>query len=38
MVRLKRVFGIDISRCPRCGGKLRVIGVVTEPPVIARIL
>ena len=23
--RLKRVFKIDITQCPRCGGKLRVI-------------
>mgnify|MGYP005865934077 CR=1 FL=1 len=23
--RLKRVFGIDISQCPHCGGRLRVI-------------
>jgi Putative transposase len=38
MARLKRVFGIDISICPRCGGQLRVIGDVTDPNVIARIL
>ena len=38
MARLKRVFDIDISLCPRCGGKLRVIGEVTEPAVVARLL
>ncbi len=38
MARLKRVFDIDISVCPKCGGKLRVIGEVTEPKAIARIL
>ena len=38
MARLKRVFGIDLSLCPRCGGTLRVIGAVTEPKIIARIL
>ena len=38
MQRLRRTFGIDLSRCPRCGGPLRVIGQVTEPKVIARIL
>ena len=32
MARLKRVFDIDITHCPRCGGKLQLIGVVTEPP------
>ena len=38
MARLKRVFAIDLSRCPRCGGELRVIGAITDPGVIARIL
>ena len=38
MARLKRVFDIDISRCPKCGGQLRVIGEVTDPNVIVRIL
>ena len=38
LARLKRVFNIDISVCPNCGGRLRVIGEVTEPKTIARIL
>ena len=38
MARLQRVWGIDISRCPQCGGEVRVIATVTEPAVIARIL
>ena len=38
MARLNRVFGIDLSVCPKFGGKLRVIGEVTEPKAIARIL
>ena len=38
MARLIRVFGIDLSVCPKCGGKLRVIGEVTDPHAIARIL
>ena len=38
MARLNRVFGIDLSVCPKCGGQLRVIGEVTEPKTIARIL
>ena len=38
MARLNRVFGIDLSMCPKCGGKLRVIGEVTDPKTIARIL
>lgn len=36
--RLKRVFGIDIEACARCGGKLRVIASIEEPQVIAKIL
>jgi hypothetical protein len=36
--RLKRVFGIDITVYPLCGGRLRVIGDVTEPEAIERIL
>jgi hypothetical protein len=36
--RLKRVFGIDIQACTRCGGKLKVIASIEEPAVIAKIL
>ena len=36
--RLKRVFDIDISVCPLCGGTLRVIADVTEPDAIQTIL
>ena len=38
MARLKRVFAVDLSRCPHCGGELQVIAVITEPGVISRIL
>jgi hypothetical protein len=36
--RLKRVFEIDITLCPLCGGQLRVIADVTDPELIRRIL
>jgi hypothetical protein len=36
--RLKRVFGVEIEDCARCGGKLRLIASIEEPAVIARIL
>ena len=36
MARLKRVFTLDLSRCPDCGGELQVIAVITAPGVIAR--
>jgi hypothetical protein len=35
---LKRVFDIDISVCPLCGGTLRVIADVTDPDAIQTIL
>ena len=34
---LKRVFDIDIERCA-CGGKLKIITVIEQPDVIARML
>ena len=36
--RLKRVFGIDIQTCSKCGGKVRVISAIEEAHVIQRIL
>jgi hypothetical protein len=36
--RLKRVFGIEIERCARCGGRWQVIASIEEPEVIERIL
>jgi uncharacterized protein with PIN domain len=38
MQRLKQVFAIDLSICPDCGGRLRVIADVTRPDVIQKIL
>ena len=35
---LKRVFAIDVSRCPRCGGELEIIAAVLDPKQIARYL
>ena len=37
--RLKRVFDIDMQRCPNCGaGELKIIAAIQERPVIERIL
>lgn len=36
--RLKRVFGIDIEQCRRCGGRLRVLASIEDPEQIERIL
>jgi hypothetical protein len=38
MQRLKRVFSIDIEKCPDCGGKLRVIACIEGPQLIRKIL
>jgi len=35
---LKRVFDIDLERCPRCGAEFRIIAAIEEPAVIVRIL
>jgi hypothetical protein len=36
--RLKRVFGIEIEQCARCGGGLRVIASIEEPELTECIL
>jgi hypothetical protein len=38
MQRLRRVFAIDIETCPECGGKLRVIAAIEDPPLITKII
>ena len=38
MQRVKRVFAIDIETCLDCGGKLRVIACIEDPPLIRMIL
>ena len=35
---LKRVFDIDIEHCPNCGGAVKIIAAIEEPPVMVRIL
>jgi hypothetical protein len=32
--RLKRVFGIDIETCPACGGAVRIIACIEDPPYV----
>jgi hypothetical protein len=36
--RLKRVFGVEIECCARCGGELKIIASIEEPQLIAKIL
>ena len=35
---LRRVFLVEVLRCARCGGRRQIIGAVTEPAAIPRIL
>ena len=35
---LKRVFAIDITTCPQCGGPLSILAAIKEPSVILKIL
>jgi hypothetical protein len=37
-VLMKRTFGLDVLRCPRCGARMRVLGTITQPDAIRRIL
>lgn len=36
--RLKRVFNIDVSVCPKCGGEARVIASIEDQQIIDKIL
>ncbi|MEO6021840.1 MAG: transposase [Burkholderiales bacterium] len=29
---LKRVFEVDIERCPTCGGALKILAAIVDPP------
>ena len=33
---LKRVFDLDLERCPNCGGELKIIAAILEQPVIEK--
>ncbi len=35
---LRRIFKIDVLACGRCGGRMKVIAVIEEQPVIEKIL
>ncbi len=35
---LKRVFDIDIERCPHCGGQLKLVAALEDAAAIARLL
>ena len=35
---MRRTFGVDVLACSRCGGRLRLIALIEQAPVIQRIL
>ncbi len=35
---LRRTFDVDVLACPSCGGRLRILGEVTEASTVGRIL
>ena len=35
---MKRVFAIEIEKCEKCGGKVKVIASIEDPMVIEKIL
>ena len=32
---LKRTFGNDVETCARCGGRMRLLALITDPPNVA---
>ena len=34
---MRRSLGLDVLRCPRCGGRLKLIALIKDPTVIRRV-
>jgi hypothetical protein len=34
---LQRTFEIDVLKCERCGGRMKVLAVITDPKEVARL-
>jgi hypothetical protein len=37
-VLLRRTYGVDALRCPRCAARMRVLATITEPSVVQKLL
>jgi hypothetical protein len=35
---MRRVFAIDVLACAGCGGRLRFLATIENPPVVTKIL
>ena len=35
---MRRAFDLDVLACPRCGGRLRLLGTIENPVAIRAIL
>lgn len=35
---MRRTFGLDVLACPRCGGRLRLVALIEQAPVVQHIL
>lgn len=35
---LRRTFGFDALRCPKCAARMRVLATLSDPSVVKRIL
>jgi hypothetical protein len=35
---LKRVFNLDLTQCPHCGGELRIVAAILQRQTIEKIL
>ena len=35
---MRRAFAIDVFACPRCGGRLRMVGPVEDPVAVREVL
>jgi hypothetical protein len=35
---IKKIYGIDLLECPRCGAEMRIVSFITEYAVIKKIL
>lgn len=35
---MRRVFAIDVLACASCGGRLRFLATIEDPPVVTKIL